>query len=147
MIRVETREERQRQDHRLRLDAHPMGSARHNEEFTRHDYLGPRSHPNRPLEYLFSNLPNIVKDEESVENADIVLWGTSSSHHEPRDEDGKPGLRAGGSGPATTPGKARPLVMWSGFDLRPRNFFDRTPLSLHTCHAARTGRPGSPPRG
>ena len=28
-----------------------------------------------------------------VENADIVLWGTSSSHHEPRDEDGKPELR------------------------------------------------------
>jgi primary-amine oxidase len=103
------------------------GSARHNEAFTRHDMWVSRSHPNRPLEYVFANLPNIVKDQEPVENADIVLWGTSSSHHEPRDEDGKPS-----SGPKFWPGddawEGSALVMWSGFDLRPRNFFDRTPF-------------------
>jgi Cu2+-containing amine oxidase len=105
------------------------GSARHNEEFTHHDLWVTRSHPNRPLEYIFANLPNIVKDQEPVENTDIVLWGTSSSHHEPRDEDGKmnasPGPRLwyfddGWEGSA--------IVMWSGLDLRPRNLFDRTPF-------------------
>jgi len=68
-----------------------------------------------------------VKDEEEVESADIVLWATSSSHHEPRDEDGKPD-----STPKLWPGddawEGSALVMWSGFDLRPRNFFDRTPF-------------------
>ena len=104
-----------------------MGSARHNEEFTRHDFWVSQSHPTRPLEFIFANLPNIVKDEELVEATDIVLWATSSSHHEPRNEDGKPsgGPRLwyfddGWEGSAT--------VMWSGFDLRPRNFFDRTPF-------------------
>jgi primary-amine oxidase len=104
-----------------------MGSSRHAEEFTRHDFWVTQSHPDRPLEYIFSNLPAIVKDEEPVESADIVLWGTSTAHHEPRDEDGKPN-----SGPRFWPGddawEGSALVMWSGFDLRPRNFFDRTPF-------------------
>ena len=43
--------------------------------------------------YLFINLPNIVKDEEPVEQADIVLWCNSAVHHEPRNEDGMPGAR------------------------------------------------------
>ena len=44
-----------------------------------------------------------------------------------RDEDGKPD-----SAPKFWPGddawEGSALVMWSGFDLRPRNFFDRTPF-------------------
>jgi primary-amine oxidase len=103
------------------------GSARHNEEFTHHDLWVTRSHPNRPLEYVYANLPNLVKDQEPVEETDIVLWGTSSVHHEPRDEDGKMSASPrvwyfddGWEGSA--------IVMWSGFDLRPRNFFDRTPF-------------------
>ena len=84
-----------------------MGSPRHNEDFTQHDYWVTRSHPERPLEYIFSNLPNMVKDEEPVEQTDIVLWATSSAHHEPRDEDGKPNRPGRGSGPATTAGRAR----------------------------------------
>jgi primary-amine oxidase len=108
-----------------------MGSARHNEEFTHHDFWVSHSHPNRPLEFVFANLPNIVKDEEPVELTDIVLWGTSSAHHEPRNEDGKPG-----SGERLWPGddawEGSALVMWSGFDLRPRNFFDRTPFYPYT---------------
>lgn len=115
-----------------------MGSARHKEEFTHHDLWVTRSHPERPLELLYANLPAIVKNEEVVEQADIVLWVSSSSHHEPRDEDGKgnAGRRVwyfddGWEGSA--------LVMWSGFDLRPRNLFDRTPFYPYAPPA-----PGAP---
>ncbi len=117
-----------------------MGSARHNEGFTQHDFWVTQAHPERPLEYLYSNLPALVKDEEPVELADIVLWATSSSHHEPRDEDGKPD-----SAPRIWPGddawEGSALVMWSGFDLRPRNFFDRTPFYPYppSPQAARPG--------
>src|SRR4051812_43374549 len=34
-----------------------MGSARHNEEFTHHDFWVSQSHPTRPLEFIFANLP------------------------------------------------------------------------------------------
>jgi Cu2+-containing amine oxidase len=128
MIRVETNR-KNGSGKTIGYDLMPyrMGSARHNEDFTRHDYWVTRSHPERPLEYIFSNLSNIVKDEEAVESTDIVLWATSSSHHEPRDEDGKPG-----GSPGLWPGddgwEGSALVMWSGFDLRPHNFFDRTPF-------------------
>ncbi len=138
MIRVETNR-KNANGKTIGYDLMPirMGSARHNEDFTRHDFWVTRSHPERPLEYIFSNLPNIVKDEETVESADIVLWATSSAHHEPRDEDGKPD-----SGPRFWPGddawEGSALVMWSGFDLRPRNFFDRTPFYPY---------PPSPPAG
>jgi len=128
MVRIET-DRKNANGKTIGYDLMPirMGSARHNEDFTQHDFWVTRSHPERPLEYIFSNLANLVKDEEEVESADIVLWATSSSHHEPRDEDGKPD-----SAPKLWPGddawEGSALVMWSGFDLRPRNFFDRTPF-------------------
>jgi len=88
------------------------------------------------MEFLFANLPNIVKDEEVIEQTDIVLWCNSASHHEPRHEDGKPG-----SAPRFWPGddawEGSAIVMWSGFDLRPRNFFDRTPFYPYTPRSGR----------
>jgi hypothetical protein len=79
------------------------------------------------MEYLFINLPNIVKDEEVIEETDIVLWCNSAVHHEPRNEDGMPG-----AGQRYWPGDdawaGSAPVMWSGVDLRPRNLFDRTPF-------------------
>ena len=103
------------------------GTPRHNEEFTHHDLWVSQSHPERPTEFIFANLPNIVKDEEPVEQTDIVLWCNSAVHHEPRHEDGKPN-----SAPRIWPGddawEGSALLMWSGFDLRPRNLFDRTPF-------------------
>jgi Cu2+-containing amine oxidase len=107
------------------------GTPRHNEEFTRHDMWVSQSHADQPLEFVFANLPNIVKDEEVVEETDIVLWCNSAVHHEPRHEDGKPG-----SAPRLWPGddawEGSALIMWSGFDLRPRNLFDRTPFYPYT---------------
>ena len=132
MIRVESAK-KNANGNLISYDLMPLryGSARHQEEFTHHDLWVSRAHPDRPMEYLFANLPNIVKDEESVEQADVVLWYSGSAHHEPRDEDGKSGVR-----PRIWPGddawEGSALVMWSGFDLRPRNLFDRTPFYPYT---------------
>ena len=140
MVRVES-EKKNANGKRIAYDLMPLrqGSSRHKEEFTHHDLWVSRSHPERPLEMLFANLPSMVKDNESVEGSDVVLWYTSSSHHEPRDEDGKPNPSRrlwryddGWEGSA--------LVMWSGFDLRPRNLFDRTPFYPYTPTP-----PGPPP--
>jgi primary-amine oxidase len=128
MIRVQS-DKKNANGKKLSYDLIPIrqGSARHKEAFTHHDLWVTRSHPERPLEMIFANLPTIIRNEESVEQTDIVLWYTSSSHHEPRDEDGKANRSRrmwyyddGWEGSA--------IVMWSGFDLKPRNLFDRTPF-------------------
>jgi primary-amine oxidase len=132
MIRVECDKENARGE-KIAYDLMPirMGAPRHNEEFTRHDLWVSRSHPDRPMEFIFANLPNIVKDEEVVEQTDIVLWCNSAAHHEPRHEDGKPGS-ARRLWPGDDGWEGSAPVMWSGFDLRPRNFFDRTPFYPYT---------------
>jgi hypothetical protein len=128
MIRVESDKKNARGE-TIAYDLMPLryGSPRHNEAFTRHDLWVSRAHPDRPLEFIFDNLPNIIKDKEDVEQTDIVLWCNSAVHHEPRNEDGKPNSR-----PQHWPGddawEGSALVMWSGVDLKPRNLFDRTPF-------------------
>jgi Cu2+-containing amine oxidase len=138
MIRVES-EKKNARGETIAYDLMPLryGTPRHNERFTQHDLWVSRAHPERPMEYLFITLPEIVKDEEPVEQADIVLWCNSAVHHEPRNEDGMPGSsRRLWPGDDAWEGSA--LVMWSGVDLRPRNLFDRTPFYPYT--------PPSPPR-
>ena len=128
MIRVQS-EKLNANGKKISYDLMPIrqGTARHKEAFTHNDLWVTRSHPERPLEMLFANLPAIVRNKETVEQADIVLWYTSSSHHEPRDEDGK-GNRARRLWYWDDGWEGSALVMWSGFDLRPRNLFDRTPF-------------------
>lgn len=132
MIRVQSERKNPRGEP-ISYDLMPWryGSPRHNEEFTHNDLWVSRSHPDRPMEFIFANLPNIVKDEEVVEQTDIVLWCNSAVHHEPRNEDGRPG-----SAPRFWPGddawEGSAIVMWSGFDLKPRNLFDRTPFYPYT---------------
>ena len=88
-------EERARRDDRLRLDAAPLRHAAAQRGSSRTTTSGSAGlTPIGRLEYLFVNLPNIVKDEEIVEQADIVLWCNSAVHHEPRHEDGMPGCGA-----------------------------------------------------
>ncbi len=124
-------EERAGRDDRLRPDAAARWDPAAQRAVHPPRPVGQPAHPERPLEYLFINLPNAVKDEEQVEQADIVLWCNSAVHHEPRNEDGKPG-----SGRRLWPGddawEGSALVMWSGVDLRPRNLFDRTPFYPYT---------------
>jgi primary-amine oxidase len=86
------------------------------EECTQHDFWVTR---NKPGEMSFTRVPQYIKDREPIEDTDVVLWYTASCNHEPRSEDGED--RAGGFDGATH-------VMWCGFDLRPRNLFDRSPF-------------------
>ena len=88
------------------------GSARHSEDFTKRDFWVTRFR-GPTAELLADNLPNYIADQQSTVNADIVVWYTASVHHEnnERDEDDN-----------TTP------VLWTGFELRPKNLFDGTPF-------------------
>lgn len=104
--------------HNISYDLIPMphGVARHVESFTQADFWVTRYHG---TELRYDLLPTYVSNGESVTNTDIVLWHITPVHHMPRDEDGEfRGDFWRGSA----------LIMWGGFDLRPRNFFDRTPL-------------------
>ena len=88
-----------------------MGSSRHKEPFTQHDLWVTRSHPERPTEMLYANLPAIARDMEGVEGADLSSSGSpppAAPRAAVRDEDGKGnrapprlavGRRLGGLGP------------------------------------------------
>jgi Cu2+-containing amine oxidase len=95
-----------------------MGNARHfgdGEACTQHDFWVT---VNRKGEMYYPKVQEYVKKGEKIMSADVVLWHSSACHHEPRSEDGE--LRDGSMKGATP-------IAWSGFDLRPRNVFDRTP--------------------
>jgi Cu2+-containing amine oxidase len=65
------------------------------------------------------DLPLYIAGKQSVSNTDIVLWYMGSVHHLVRDEDGE---YVGN----VFRGEAH--VMWTGWQLKPHNIFDRTPL-------------------
>jgi primary-amine oxidase len=102
-----------------------LGNSRHyfndQEKCSLHDFWVTR---NRPNEFLYADLPKYVSKAESIQDTDVVIWYSTANHHEPRSEDGEM-LRA-------PDGKLRFVgatsVMWSTFELRPRDFWDRTPL-------------------
>jgi hypothetical protein len=134
MLRVVNTQKKNAQGQPWSYDLIPlrMGTSRHygqemvpiaggklrKEECTMHDFWITRA--GHPAEMTFHMLPEYIKGQRPVVDTDIVLWYTSSAHHEPRSEDGA-GVFKGSFRGATH-------VMWSGFDLRPRNFFDRTPF-------------------
>lgn len=88
------------------------------EEFSLHDFwVTPYVEKKFGLaEADYTELHNYVKQGRSIAGKDVILWLTSSAYHIPRDED----LVDGASGVTMT--------MWCGFDLRPRNLFDGSPL-------------------
>ena len=96
-----------------------MGNARHygpdDESCTQHDFWVTRQ---RKGETYYKNVPKYVKKKESILDTDVVVWLSNACHHDPRSEDG---AMYGTSFTGATP------VAWSGFELRPRNFFDGTP--------------------
>lgn len=97
-----------------------MGNARHtganNEACTQHDFWVTRANPK---EIYYTRLPEYVKEGDSVMNSDVVLWHNAPAHHEPRSEDGE---MKGNTFTGVTP------IMWAGFDLKPRNVFDRSAM-------------------
>jgi Cu2+-containing amine oxidase len=92
------------------------GTARHDEDFTRHDFFVTLYDP---TEMLGREVLKYADPPESVVDADVVAWYTASVHHEFRDEDG---VEVDGR----WQGEAH--VMWVGFLLKPHNLFDGTPL-------------------
>jgi primary-amine oxidase len=102
------------------LLASRMGTTRHfrtkDEEATRHDFWVTRANPN---EMRYQKLPEYIKDRQPIEDKDVVLWYTTPYRHEPRSEDGE--MKGEQFDGATH-------VMWCGFELRPRNVFDRSPF-------------------
>jgi Cu2+-containing amine oxidase len=102
------------------------GVARHAEDFMLCDFWVTRYHLE---ERFYPKLPDYIKTPEKINDTDVVIWCSTSMHHLPRSEDGR--LIPGKPGPTGTKdawdgGVA--LLMWSGFDLRPRDVFDTTPF-------------------
>lgn len=91
------------------------GTPRHKEPFSHHDFWVTRY---RGTELTYSKVPSYINGE-SVSNTDVVLWHISPLHHHPRREDGEL---------VNNVWQGVALAMWSGFDLKPMNLFDRTPL-------------------
>jgi Cu2+-containing amine oxidase len=85
------------------------GTARESEPYTKKDFWVTVYNP---AQILAKNLPDYI-DGQSTVNKDLVIWYTGSAHHEndPRDEDRQ-----------TVP------VIWTGFELVPKNLFDGTPF-------------------
>jgi primary-amine oxidase len=98
-----------------------MGNARHHggqdEACTQHDFWVTK---NRPGEVSYQHVPRYVQKGESIQNTDVVVWLSTAGHHEPRSEDGE--MSKDSSFTGATP------IMWTGFELRPRDFWDRSPL-------------------
>jgi primary-amine oxidase len=96
-----------------------MGNARHSgpddEGCTLHDFWVTR---NRPGEIFYKKVPKYIEKREPILDSDVVIWLSTPCHHEPRSEDGE--IR-GSTFVGSTP------LAWAGFELRPRNFHDRTP--------------------
>jgi hypothetical protein len=87
--------------------------------FTQKDFwvTGYRNNEFSPID-----LPANVQRGEPLVNSDLVVWYNSSELHIPRDED----MRRGEGHQDRARGGT--LVLWSGFDLRPRNLFRQTPF-------------------
>jgi primary-amine oxidase len=100
------------------------GTPRHSlvkqEAFTQFDFWVT---PFRWNEQHYVQLPRFVAQKRPIRNTDVVLWYMAPMHHVPRDEDG---IFPAVAGQPVNPGITQ--LMWGGFDLRPRNLFDATPL-------------------
>lgn len=115
-----------------------MGNARHfgsnNERCTEHDFWVTKNRTGeiyytKVTEYVFDpqQLAQKNLEPENIVNTDVVLWHSAPGHHDPRSEDGEMQKSTQKSKTSTNFVGSTPY-MWSGFDLVPRNIWDRTPL-------------------
>jgi primary-amine oxidase len=122
MISIQNDKKRNSREQPIAYDVMPYkhGNARHygpdKEECTCHDFWVTK---NRKGEIYYQKLPDYVNKGESIMNTDVVVWLSTPGHHEPRSEDGE---IKGTSFHGVTP------LMWCGFDMKPRNVWDRSPF-------------------
>ena len=122
MVSVQNDKKRNNRNQPIAYDFMPNkhGNARHygpdKEEATWHDFWVTK---NRKGEIYYPKLPDYVKHGESIMDADVVVWLSTPGHHEPRSEDGEV---KGTAFNGVTP------LMWCGFDMKPRNVWDRSPF-------------------
>jgi primary-amine oxidase len=117
-------------NNRIRFDVMPLrwGTGRTNgaddegERFTHFDFwvtVAKTDSSGARQELTYRDVPDYVNGERLADQP-IVIWHNSPVHHVPRVEDfGREGF---------DPRRGVALTMWGGFQLRPRNFFDKTPL-------------------
>lgn len=122
MLRIVNEKKKNKRGELISYDLMPlrMGNARHyggnREVCTHHDFWVSRARPNQ---ILYTEVPKYVAKAEPITNTDVVIWHSAPMHHEPRSEDGETiNNRLVGC----------THVCWAGFELKPHNFFDRTPL-------------------
>jgi Cu2+-containing amine oxidase len=125
MLRVINTQKKNAKDKSLAYDLIPyrMGNSRHHgniEECTHHDFWVSK---NRPGETNYRQVPQYVQKAENIVDTDVVIWYCAAGHHEPRSEDGE--MRPDGQGRPRFQG-ATP-IMWTQFELRPRDIWDRSP--------------------
>jgi Cu2+-containing amine oxidase len=99
------------------------GTGRHwgqGEEFTHYDFWVT---PFRWNEQQYTLLPRYAAQRRRITNTNVVVWYVSPAYHLPRDEDG---IFLGPGGRPQVRGVA--LTTWCGFELRPRNVFEKSPL-------------------
>jgi Cu2+-containing amine oxidase len=100
------------------------GTARHwgpGEDFTHYDFWVT---PYQWDEQYYKNLPRFVKQKRPITDTNVVLWYMAPAYHLPRDEDGV--FVNPETGRASVRGVA--MTAWCGFELRPRNLFEKSPL-------------------
>jgi hypothetical protein len=129
MVRVLNTQKKNAQNKPWAYDLIPyrMGNSRHfandKEKCSLHDFWVTKNHPGETKYY---DLPKYIQDPahpgqpESIVDTDVVLWYSAAGHHEPRSEDGE--APNGGFFQGVTP------IMWTMFELRPRDFWDRSPF-------------------
>jgi primary-amine oxidase len=99
------------------------GTPRHwggNEGFTQFDFWVT---PYQWDEQHYISLPKFTAQKRSIANTNVVLWYMSPAYHLPRDEDG---VFINPQGRAQVRGVA--MTTWCGFELRPRNVFEKSPM-------------------
>ncbi|HKZ95978.1 MAG TPA: hypothetical protein VJ045_03255 [Hyphomicrobiaceae bacterium] len=102
------------------------GSTRTYRDFTKFDFWISRRDPatepraTAAPELRFVDVPDNISNPEPVEGQPVVIWHHAAVHHIPRTED------FGRVGWSARDGVA--INHWTGFDLMPHNFWDKTPL-------------------
>jgi Cu2+-containing amine oxidase len=107
----------------------PQGLSRHSrfpdEKFTLHDFWITRLDTPEKMfinlgSYFFTANGELNPKLQSLDQKNVALWHSSSALHTPRAEDGI----VNGKGP----NNGQALTYWTTFELRPRNFFLKTPI-------------------